>query len=335
MGQIKRFILWTGFFISLCLLVACVSLLLLGRQQLLKPLDLPSEELVFVVPEQSNLSLLASEIKSNGYMQWPEFLKLWARWQGQTLIQVGEYRLQQGDTPLDMLEMLNTGKVIQHPVRLMEGLRFSEIRSMLEADTRLNNDIRGLTQQELLEFLNMDKRYLEGWFYPDTYSVPRGFAVSEVLRRAHSRMQIVLQEEWSARSIGLPFDSAEDALILASIVEKETGLASERAAIAGVFVRRLQMGMRLQTDPTVIYGVEDFDGNLTRAHLREATPYNTYVIRGLPPTPIALPGREAIRAALHPEDGSALYFVARGDGSHYFSATLEEHEEAVRRYQLQ
>jgi len=335
MGQIKRFILLTGFFIGLCLLVASVSLLLLGRQQLLKPLDLPSEELVFVVPERSNLSLLASEIKANGFMQWPEFLKLWAQWQGKTLIQVGEYRLQQGDTPLDMLDMLNTGEVIQHPIRLTEGLRFSDIRSMLESDTRLENDIQGLSQQELLEFLDMDKDYLEGWFYPDTYSVPRGFPVSEVLRRSYSRMQIVLGDEWSARSIGLPFESAEDALILASIVEKETGLASERAAIAGVFVSRLKRGMRLQTDPTVIYGIEDFDGNLTRSHLREATPYNTYVIRGLPPTPIALPGREAIHAALHPEDGSALYFVARGDGSHYFSTTLEEHEEAVRRYQLQ
>lgn len=335
MGQIKRFILWTGFFVSLCLLVVCVSLFLFGRQQLLKPLDLPSEELVFLVPEQSNLSLLAEEMKANGYMQWPEFLKLWARWQDKTLIQVGEYRISQGDTPLDMLDMLNTGDVILHPVRLTEGQRFSEVRALLEADARLHNDIEGLNEQQLLELLDMDTGYIEGWFYPDTYAVPRGFSVSELLTRAHTRMQTILDEEWSARSVGLPFESAEQALILASIVEKETGLASERATIAGVFVRRLQRGMRLQTDPTVIYGVENFDGNLTRAHLREATPFNTYVIRGLPPTPIALPGRDAIRAALHPEDGDALYFVARGDGSHYFSSTLEEHEEAVRRYQLQ
>lgn len=335
MGPIKRFILWTSFFVSLCLLVACLSLIFLGRQQLLKPLDLPSEELVFVVPEQSNLSLLASEIKANGFMQWPEFLVLWAKWKGETLIQVGEYRLHQGDTPLDMLDMFNKGKVLLHSVRLTEGLRFDEVRELLEADTRLGNDIRGLSETELVDLLGIDAGYLEGWFYPDTYAVPRGFKVSEVLRRAHQRMQSILGEEWDSRSIGLPFSTAEEALILASIVEKETGLASERAAIAGVFVRRLQQGMRLQTDPTVIYGIENFDGNLTRAHLRDATPYNTYVIRGLPPTPIALPGREAIHAALHPAEGDALYFVARGDGSHYFSATLDEHEEAVRRYQLQ
>lgn len=335
MGQIKRFVLWTGLFLGLCLLVAAISLYLVGRQQLHQPLTLPSDQLTFIVPEQSNLSLLASEIKANGFMDWPEFLVLWAKWKGQTLIQVGEYQLQRGDTPLTLLDKLHNGKVMLHQVRLTEGLRFEEVREQLEADTRLNNDIASLGEQELLERLAMTTGYLEGWFYPDTYSVPRGFAVSEVLLRAHQRMRDVLEEEWAARSVGLPFDTAEEALILASIVEKETGLASERATIAGVFVRRLQMGMRLQTDPTVIYGVEDFDGNLTRAHLREATPYNTYVIRGLPPTPIALPGREAIRAAVHPEDGSALYFVARGDGSHYFSSTLDEHEEAVRRYQLQ
>lgn len=335
MGQIKRFLLWTTLFTSLCILVAAITLIWLGRQQLHQPLELPADALVFVVPEQSNLSLVASEIKANGYMRWPEFLVLWAKWRGETLIQVGEYQLQKGDTPLDLLEMLNSGKVMLHQVRLTEGLNFSQIRTALEKDTRLTNDISGLSEMELLDLLAMDTGYLEGWFYPDTYSVPRGFRASGLLARAHERMQVILQEQWAMRSVGLPFESAEEALILASIIEKETGLASERVAIAGVFVRRLQRGMRLQTDPTVIYGVENFDGNLTRAHLRQPTPYNTYVISGLPPTPIALPGREAIEAALHPEAGSALYFVAKGDGSHQFSATLEEHEQAVRRYQLQ
>jgi UPF0755 protein len=209
------------------------------------------------------------------------------------------------------------------------------MRALLESDTRFRNDIQGLSEVELLNLLGMDTGYLEGWFYPDTYAVPRGFSLSELLRRAHTRMQLVLAEEWTARAVGLPFDEPEDALILASIIEKETGLDSERAEIAGVFVRRLQLGMRLQTDPTVIYGISNFDGNLTRIHLRTPTPYNTYTNQGLPPTPIALPGREAIRAALQPNDGEALYFVARGDGSHQFSATLEEHEDAVRRYQLQ
>jgi peptidoglycan lytic transglycosylase G len=335
MGQMKRFLAWSFLFTGIFVLATLASVVWVGKQVLNEPLNLPAQEVIYMVPEQSNLSLIASEIKANGYMAWPEFLLLWAKWKDQTLIQVGEYRLQQGDTPLDLLNKLNTGKVILYQVRITEGWRFSEARKVLESDTRLRNDIGGLDDAALLKLLGMDSGYLEGWFYPDTYAFPRGSFVSALLKRAHKRMVEVLDEEWASRAVGLPLTTKEEALTLASIIEKETGLASERATIAGVFERRLQLGMRLQTDPTVIYGIENFDGNLTRANLRTPTPYNTYVNSGLPPTPIALPGREAIRAALQPEDGDALFFVSRGDGSHYFSATLDEHQEAVRRYQLQ
>ncbi len=331
MGQLKALILWTGLFTLVFLSLGTVGL---GYHALNQPLSLPAEEIIYQVPERSNLSLLASELKANHYLEDPGFLVLWARWKDRTLIQAGEYQLLQGDTALDLLDKLNQGQVMQHRVQLTEGWNFSELRRQLESDTRLLSDTRGLDEAELLDLLDMQTGYLEGWFFPDTYAVRRGFKVSDLLRRAHQRMQSILAEEWEARAIGLPYVSPEQALIMASIVEKETGLASEREAIAGVFVRRLQLGMRLQTDPTVIYGIKNFDGNLTRAHLREPTPYNTYVNFGLPPTPIAMPGRPALRAALHPEPGDALFFVARRDGSHEFSATLEAHEAAVRLYQL-
>ncbi len=182
--------------------------------------------------------------------------------------------------------------------------------------------------------LGLSETPLEGWIYPDTYSYTKGTRDIDVLRRAYQRMQQVLAEEWEARSQPLPLSSPYEALILASIVEKETGAPEERAAIAGVFVRRLQKNMRLQTDPTVIYGMGDnYRGNIRRSDLTRYTPYNTYKIDGLPPTPIANPGREAIHASLHPAPGKALYFVAKGDGRHQFSATLVEHNRAVQVYQ--
>ncbi len=185
-----------------------------------------------------------------------------------------------------------------------------------------------------LQALFQSPYYPEGLAFPDTYNFSRGTTDSEILVRAKNMMEETLVELWEARDAGLPYENSFEALIMASIIEKETGLASERQQISGVFIRRLQQGMRLQTDPTVIYGLgEAFDGNLTRDDLRAMTPYNTYRIDGLPPTPIALPGRESIFASLHPDQSDTLYFVAKGDGSHYFSSTLEEHEQAVEQYQ--
>ena len=186
-----------------------------------------------------------------------------------------------------------------------------------------------------LQSLLQSENYPEGLIFPDTYNFSRGTTDKALLERAAETMQEILAQEWPGRNVGLPYSNPYEALIMASIIEKETGLASEREQIAGVFIRRLNQGMRLQTDPTVIYGMgESYDGDLTRTDLRTATPYNTYMNSGLPPTPIALPGREAIAASLHPDQGDTLYFVARGDGSHYFSSTLQEHQQAVQQYQL-
>mgnify|MGYP000117690741 FL=1 len=193
-----------------------------------------------------------------------------------------------------------------------------------------------LSNQEIEKLLGLEATsHLEGQFYPDTYNFHKGDSDLDILKRAHNRLKTILGEEWAARQKDLPLESAYEALILASIIEKETGVPEERPEIAGVFVRRLQKKMRLQTDPTVIYGLGDnYQGNITRKHLRQDTIYNTYRISGLPPTPIALVGRAAIHAALNPKPGKSLYFVAKGDGSHYFSATLEEHNKAVRKFQL-
>jgi UPF0755 protein len=206
---------------------------------------------------------------------------------------------------------------------------------LLAGSEILEHRLGGLEPGQVMARLGRPDTHPEGRFLPDTYHFPRGATDLQVLRRAMHAMDRLLAAEWPRRAEGLPFGSAEEALILASIVEKETGLARERPQIAGVFVRRLLRGMLLQSDPTVIYGLGDaFDGDLRRVHLERPSPYNSYTEKGLPPTPIAMPGREAVLAVLHPAPGDALYFVAKGDGSHHFSATLEEHNRAVRRYQL-
>jgi UPF0755 protein len=237
--------------------------------------------------------------------------------------------------PADVLGRITSGQVVQHPVTLVEGWTFRQAINAIDAQGRYSGALSGLTDEELMAELGYPGEYPEGRLFPDTYRFPRDTPRLAVLRRAFERMEQVLAEEWESRSDGLPLDTPYEALILASIIEKETGAAWERPEIAGVFVRRLRKGMRLQTDPTVIYGMgERYEGRIRRADLREATPYNTYVIDGLPPTPIALPGRAAINAALNPADGDSLYFVSRGDGTHVFSATLDEHNRAVRRYIL-
>ena len=219
---------------------------------------------------------------------------------------------------------------------LVEGWTFRQALATIDAHPRFGGDaLANLTDEVLMSQLGRAGEHPEGRFFPDTYRFPGKTGGLDVLRRALERMDRVLAEEWETRRPGLPIGTPYEALILASIIEKETAVAAERPQIGGVFVRRLQQGMRLQTDPTVIYGLgERYDGNIRRADLRESNPYNTYMINGLPPTPIALPGREAIRAALQPQDGDSLYFVARGDGSHEFSGTLDAHNRAVRRYIL-
>jgi UPF0755 protein len=299
------------------------------------PVSIGEEPLVFEVPKGSTLRQVGDGLAERGVISHPYYLMVLALQRGdQGKLKAGEFELTPGMRPADVLDRLVSGKTIQYPVTLVEGWTFRQAVDAIAA-LRPYSDLKGKSDADLMVALGKPGEHPEGRLFPDTYAFPRGATGLDVLRRAYERMEQILAEEWEGRASGLPVDTPYEALILASIIEKETGLAEERPAIAGVFVRRLEKGMRLQTDPTVIYGMgERFDGDIRRADLREATPYNTYVIDGLPPTPIALPGRAAIHAALNPESGDSLYFVARGDGGHVFSVTLDEHNAAVRRYQL-
>ena len=250
-------------------------------------------------------------------------------------IHAGDYLIAEGTTPEQLVQQFTDGSVRLYTFTLIEGWNSREVLAALHANDAIQATMTNEDWPALLESLGADVTHPEGLFLPETYRFPKHTPDKAVLKQAYELMQRVLTEEWQQRSAEAPVDSAYEALILASIVEKETALADERPQIAGVFARRLAKGMRLQTDPTVIYGIgASFDGNLTRKHLRTDTPYNTYTRHGLPPTPIAMPGRAAINAALHPADGTSLYFVATGigDGSHKFSATKDEHDKAVAEY---
>ena len=234
-----------------------------------------------------------------------------------------------------MLEAFRTGDTKTFDVTFIEGSRFADMRRVLAAQPHLLHTIEDKSDEELMAELGVPEIPAEGMFFPSTYRYEAGSRDIELQARACTQLQEILNREWEERAEDLPYASPYDALIMASIIEEETGRAQERREIAGVFVRRLKRGMKLQTDPTVIYGLgKAFDGNLRRADLEGDTPYNTYTRSGLPPTPIALPGADAIAAALDPAPGKALYFVARGDGTHQFSKTLNEHNVAVHRYQL-
>ena len=247
----------------------------------------------------------------------------------------GEYRFRNGMTARELLEQIVAGRVIEYPVVLVEGWTFRQFLDAIEEAPKLTHTLIGLPPRAIMERLGHKGEHPEGRFFPDTYYYSSGQTELAILANAYDKMQKLLQQEWEKRDNNLPLRDAYEALILASIVEKETGRADERRLIAGVFVNRLRHGMKLQTDPTVIYGMgESFDGNLRLKDLRRDTPYNTYTRTGLPPTPVAMPGKESLQAVMHPVINGALFFVSRGDGSHDFSATLEEHNKAVIKYQL-
>ena len=249
-------------------------------------------------------------------------------------LKAGEFQLRQGTNPEQLLEQFASGQVVQHSLTLIEGETFGDMMLRISQHNVLEHTLASLDNAAVMAAIGKPDEHPEGRFLPETYYFPRGTSDVEFLRRAYQDMHEFLLGAWEKRDPDLPLKTSYEALVLASIVEKETGVAAERPQIAGVFVRRLRKGMRLQTDPTVIYGIGDsFDGDIRYRDLRTDTPYNTYTRFGLPPTPIALPGREAILAVLHPDDGNSLYFVARGDGSHHFSSTLKEHNRAVDRYQ--
>ncbi|MEJ2644868.1 MAG: endolytic transglycosylase MltG [Gammaproteobacteria bacterium] len=300
------------------------------------PLSVPAKGMVYNVSSGTSLHELAQDLARRGIVSHPRFLVWMGRDAGYaSRIQAGEYRLTPQMRPADLLRMLVDGRVIQHSLTLVEGWTFREVMAAVRADPDLTHTLQGLHGEQIMARLGHPGEAPEGRFYPDTYYFPRGTTDVAFLQRAYRMMARRLKAEWQQRAPGLPLKSPYQALILASIVEKETAVESERPRIAGVFIRRLRLGMRLQTDPTVIFGLgPDFKGRLHASDLRKDTPYNTYTRYGLPPTPIALPSGESIHAALHPAAGDSLYFVARGDGHHHFSRTLAQHDAAVRRYQL-
>lgn len=327
---------------KLFLLFALLVLLVIGAgidvyRQLDRPLQLDQPLTIEFQPGESLRSLL-DELGDKQVMdslRQRYYAELFARLTGQAAqLKAGEYVLQPGTDTFGLLHMLYAGQVKQYSFTIVEGWTFAEMLTQLKQQKALKQDLPA-TPADIMQALGEGQRKAEGLFFPDTYYFPRGMSALSFLQRAYSRMQEILHQQWQQRGSDLPYKNAYQALIMASIVERETGSPDERAEIAGVFVRRLHKGMLLQTDPTVIYGMGDkYAGNITKQDLLTDTPYNTYTRAGLPPTPIALPGKAAIHAALHPAAGSALYFVARGDGTHQFSDTLAQHQQAVRKYQL-
>lgn len=306
-----------------------------GLQSLDKP-GTHAEPFLFTVDRGASYRHIVHQLEQAGVVEDALWLRLHARLEGEEVsLKSGTYELTPGMSALDAIAMIAAGRTKSWPVQLIEGWNFADVRKGLAREDRLEQTLQGMSDQQIMAALGEPERHPEGLFFPDTYHFESGETDLSILQRAFDRLQAVLAEEWKERSENLPYKSPYEALIMASLIEKETGVARERPAIAGVFVRRLVKGMRLQTDPTVIYGLGDrYSGNLTRKHLLEDNVYNTYRRGGLPPTPIALAGREAIHAALHPAEDDTLYFVAKGDGAHAFSRTLVEHQAAVREYQI-
>ena len=324
--------------IILCvLLIAMPGFWLLGfaHQHLDRSVVLGTESsMVWTIDKGTSISRVTRQLYNNKIISHPRVLSIYAKLADRTSIQAGSYRIETGDSARTLLEKFNRGNVILHQITFPEGWSFKQWLAHLAKVEQFASTANADTAA-ILEAAGLELEHPEGWFFPDTYSYSATDSLSDILHQAHRQMRQILDNAWQGRDAGLPYDSAYEALIMASIIEKETGVASERPEIAGVFARRLQKHMRLQTDPTVIYGLGDaYTGNIKRKHLRQHTAYNTYMINGLPPTPIAMPSAAAIEAAVHPLSGSSLYFVARGDGSHYFSDSLEEHLQAVRQYQI-
>jgi len=299
-------------------------------------LTIESESIDYSIKSGSSLSAVIYDLAKKKIIRHPRYLIWYARFNGlSSKMKTGDYRLTNKLTAKQFLNDIFDGKVVQYSLAVIEGWSFKQLMQAVNKHPHLKHTLSTHTNEEIMVKLGLKGVHYEGQFLPDTYHFPKELTDIEFLKRAYKAMQSVLEKEWNNRAVGLPYKNSYEALIMASIVEKETGLASERQQIAGVFVRRLNKRMRLQTDPTVIYGMGNkYKGNIRKRDLLQDTPYNTYRRRGLPPTPIALPGKDAIYAALHPAEGNDLYFVARGDGSHHFSATLKEHNNAVIKYQL-
>ena len=327
----KRFLL--NCFLTLILLAAwAAGVFYLQYQKALNAPLVAEGDGIITVKRGDTLASLNHELVQRGVIHSDWVLPVYARLNPQAAnIKAGDYRIDASASLPSLMNDITNGKVVVYNITVVEGKTFKDLRASLVQTAGIEYTLNDKTDAQIATLLGIDGSP-EGWFMPETYQFHRGSSDLELLKRMYGEMQRTLEQEWPNRAEGLPLANPYQALILASIIEKETGVASERPQIAGVFVRRLQKDMLLQTDPSVIYGATDYHGDLTRKHLQTDTPYNTYINKGLPPTPIALPGKASIQAALHPADGDSLYFVADGKGGHTFSATYEEHQQAVARY---
>jgi UPF0755 protein len=329
---IKQLFVWS--ILATVLVIAILIYQLLRFQH--GNVALPQEPTVFLIRSGSNIKSIAQDLSMQNIINDPWLFILLAKVKGvETRVRAGEYQIESGMTADDLLEKFTQGSAIQYSFTVIEGWSFRQMLAAIAEDPVIEHTLQGKSNQEIMALIGHPELHPEGMFFPDTYRFPKGTSDLDFLQRAFQVMQNHLTREWNQRDEDLPLKSEYEALILASIIEKETGAGFERPLISGVFIRRLKKNMRLQTDPTIIYGLgEEFDGDIRFRDLKKDTPYNTYLHAGLTPTPIALPGLEAIRAALHPAKTDALYFVSKGDGTHQFSATLDEHNTAVKRYQL-
>ena len=327
----KRFLL--NCFLTLILLAAwAAGVFYLQYQKALNAPLVAEGDGIITVKRGDTLASLNRELVQRGVIHSDWVLPVYARLNPQAAnIKAGDYRIDASASLPSLMNDITNGKVVVYNITVVEGKTFKDLRASLVQTAGIEHTLNDKTDAQIATLLGIDGSP-EGWFMPETYQFHRGSSDLELLKRMYGEMQRTLEQEWPHRAEGLPRANPYQALTLASIIEKETGVASERPQIAGVFVRRLQKDMLLQTDPSVIYGAADYHGDLTRKHLQTDTPYNTYINKGLPPTPIALPGKASIQAALHPADGDSLYFVADGKGGHTFSATYEEHQQAVARY---
>jgi UPF0755 protein len=295
----------------------------------------PQAQEITIKPK-SGLKSIANQLVEQKVLRsaWP-FIVLGKVLRKEPYLQAGDYTLNKNITPYQLLLSLNHGKTTQGSITFIEGKTFKEMRAKLIQNDAIKNTIQDMSDAQVMAVVGKGEYHAEGLFFPDTFYFDRGTLDTVILKRSYDGMQAKLSKAWNNRAPNLPYKNSYEVLIMASIIEKETGKASERPTIAGVFVNRLRIGMRLQTDPTVIYGMGDqYDGNIRRKDLLKDTPHNTYTRKGLPPTPIAMPGLASIEAALHPEKTKALYFVGKGDGSHVFSSSLIEHNRAVYQYQI-
>ncbi|MBT8440347.1 MAG: endolytic transglycosylase MltG [Gammaproteobacteria bacterium] len=331
---------WPGELLGIGTILAsfvCAWLMMDYHDFTLSPLKLDQEQTFYEVKKGATIHSLATDFENKGWIKNRNYLKVFTRLNELGSIKAGEYAISRDMTAIEALKLFVKGQVILHQLTFIEGWTFKQMLQAIEKHDKIKQTLAGLSGDEIMTKLGKPGLHPEGQFLPDTYKFGNGITDLELLVNAHDALEKTLDDAWNNRAENLPLNTPYEALTLASIVEKETGVGHERPLIAGVFTTRLRKNMKLQTDPTVIYGMGDrYKGNIKRKHLREDTPYNTYVHKGLTPTPISMPGSAAINAVMHPKEEGYIYFVAKADGSgsHYFSKTLKEHNNAVRKYQL-